>query len=117
MFFFIVNLLFCSVNAELEHKINSSKASVSGPHGFSCPTHELMYSLGHVAYRNYELLTYFSLKMSKIWVGRATVNKNITEDGLKENKLSAHVCCREIKNQCCCSPWRFRTSELHHKPL
>ena len=39
--FFIINLLLCSVSAELKNKTTGLHASVCGPHGFSCPTREL----------------------------------------------------------------------------
>ena len=49
MFFFTVNLLLCSVNAELKHKTTGSHAS-AGTHGFSCPTCQLEIEMNYTQY-------------------------------------------------------------------
>ena len=50
MFFFVVNILLCTINADLKHKTTGSHASVTGRHDFSCPTRELEIEINYVQY-------------------------------------------------------------------
>ena len=71
VFFIMVNLLICSVNTELKHKTTGSHASVSGPHGCSCPTRELEIEMNYV----YSIVIHFPP-----WPGDRIASRLVLDD-------------------------------------